>query len=89
MEGGRLALRQRQAPATVQGRPGKVRPAIRGLLRLGRGPGGGVAGIEPARWRIVNGKLYLNYDKEVQKKWEKDIPGNIKKADQNWPKVLE
>ena len=38
---------------------------------------------------VVDGKLYLNYDATVQKRWEKDIPGFIKKAEANWPKVLE
>jgi enoyl-CoA hydratase/carnithine racemase len=27
----------------------------------------------------------LNLDKDIQKKWEKDIPGHIKNADANWP----
>jgi hypothetical protein len=39
--------------------------------------------------KIVDGKLYLNYDKGVQAKWEADIPGFIKSANGNWPKVLE
>ena len=39
-------------------------------------------------WKIVDGKLYLNYDASVQKDWEKDIPGHISKGDKNWPKVL-
>jgi YHS domain-containing protein len=39
-------------------------------------------------WRIVNGKLYLNYNDDIQKKWEKDIPGFITAANGNWPKVL-
>jgi YHS domain-containing protein len=39
-------------------------------------------------WKIVNGRLYLNYDANVQKKWEKDIPGFIAKADANWPAIL-
>ena len=50
---------------------------------------GETAGIDPQAWKIVEGKLYLNYNKEIQAKWEQDIPGNIKKADQNWPKVVE
>ncbi len=49
---------------------------------------GNTASADPMRWRIVDGKLYLNYDEEVQKKWEANIPDFIKKADQNWPKVL-
>ena len=44
---------------------------------------------DPDAWRIVDGKLYLNLSKGIQKKWLKDVPGNIKRADANWPKVLE
>lgn len=50
---------------------------------------GDTAGIDPAAWKIVNGKLYLNYNLEIQKKWETDIPGHIAKADTNWPKLLK
>lgn len=44
---------------------------------------------DPANWRIVDGKLYLNYNAEVQQTWEKDIPGNVRRADGNWPKVIQ
>ena len=44
---------------------------------------------DPNHWKIVDGKLYLNYDASVQKNWEKDIPGHISSANRNWPKVLE
>ena len=43
------------------------------------------AGIDPSAWKIVDGKLYLNYDADIQKKWAADIPGHIKKADEYWP----
>ena len=49
---------------------------------------GYTASGDPQVWKIVNGKLYLNYDNSVQAKWEKDIPGFITKADKNWPAVL-
>lgn len=49
---------------------------------------GYTASIDPTAWKIVDGKLYLNYSAGVQRKWSKDIPGNIAKADQNWPAVL-
>ena len=49
---------------------------------------GYTASGDPQVWKIVNGKLYLNYDRDVQAKWEKDIPGFIAKADKNWPGVL-
>lgn len=46
---------------------------------------GHTASIDPEAWRIVDGKLYLNYSKGVQTTWEKDVPGYIQKADRNWP----
>ncbi len=50
---------------------------------------GYTASSDPAAWRIVDGKLYLNYSKGVQQTWAEDIPGNISKADANWPRVLD
>ena len=44
---------------------------------------------DPNHWKVVDGKLYLNYDASVQKNWEQDIPGHITNANRNWPKVLE
>lgn len=50
---------------------------------------GSTANVDPKNaWKIVEGKLYLNYNVKIQEKWAKDIPGNIKKADANWPGVL-
>jgi YHS domain-containing protein len=48
---------------------------------------GGTAKGDPQAWKIVNGKLYLNYDSEIQKRWEQDIPANIAKSETNWPKI--
>lgn len=44
---------------------------------------------DPEAWKIVDGRLYLNYSKRVQRMWEQDIPGNIEKARANWPAVLK
>lgn len=48
---------------------------------------GKTAGIDPEAWTIVDGKLYLNYNKKIQKTWEKDIPGYIAAADRQWPEI--
>jgi YHS domain-containing protein len=50
----------------------------------------GVAGnykvkVDPEAWRIEGGKLYLNYDKGVQRRWLADIPGYLAKSERNWP----
>ena len=50
---------------------------------------GYTADIDPNAFRIVDGKLYLNYSKSVQRLWEKDIPGNIARGQMNWPAVLD
>jgi hypothetical protein len=51
---------------------------------------GSTANIDPVEgWTIVDGKLYLNYNRKIKEKWKKDIPGYIKKADKNWPVVLD
>ena len=43
------------------------------------------ATIDPTAWKIVDGKLYLNYSKSVRDTWEKNIPGRVESADRNWP----
>ena len=49
---------------------------------------GYTASTTPKAWKIVNGKLYLNYSRRIQRRWEKAIPTRIKNADANWPSVL-
>ena len=39
---------------------------------------------DPEYWRIVDGKLYLNYDATIQQRWEADIEGFIDRANVNW-----
>lgn len=39
---------------------------------------------EPDAWTIIDGKLYLNYNTEVQKKWLQDKETYIQKAESNW-----
>jgi hypothetical protein len=50
---------------------------------------GSTADIDPEAWAIVEGKLYLNYNKKIQKIWMEDKAANIEKADKNWPSVLD
>lgn len=46
---------------------------------------GYTASIDPEAWRIVDGKLYLNFSLGVQRSWERDIPGFIARAIAEWP----
>ena len=49
---------------------------------------GYTASTVPEAWDIVNGKLYLNYSKSVQRTWKKKQSSYIQSADRNWPGVL-
>jgi YHS domain-containing protein len=44
-----------------------------------------IADIDPSRWAIVNGKLYLNNGFVAEKLWSLNKNGNIVSADRNWP----
>lgn len=50
---------------------------------------GYTAAGDPTVWQIVDGRLYLNYDEDIGRKWRADIPGHIRQADANWPAVLD
>ena len=67
--------------------PEKYAPQYGGYCAYGVASGYAVK-IEPDAWSVVDGKLYLNYDRSVQKSWQADVPGYIRKADANWPQVL-
>lgn len=43
---------------------------------------------DPKVYAIVDGKLYLNYNTEVQEGWNKDQSGFISTADAAWPGVV-
>lgn len=45
--------------------------------------------IEPDKFKIIDGKLYLNYDADVQQKWLKNPIGFIKTADSKFQTLLK
>ena len=45
---------------------------------------GQIAEVDPEVWTIVDGKLYLNFNKSVREKFRRNLKENIKKADENW-----
>ena len=47
-----------------------------------------VVKIDPAQWKIVDDKLYLNYDSNIQKRWLKNIDGYIVAADRKLDALL-
>ena len=49
---------------------------------------GATAPTDPNAWTVHDGRLYLNFSVDVRSIWKQDIPGNVAKADANWPSVL-
>lgn len=69
-----------------QAAPADYAPQFGGFCAYGAA-GGYKAKIDPTAFSVVAGKLYLNYNAEVQSLWVKDITGYIHKAELKWPTV--
>jgi YHS domain-containing protein len=65
--------------------PEKYAPQFGGYCAYGVASGGYKVSTQPEAFAVVAGKLYLNYNTEVQKLWQKDVPGFIATADKKWP----
>jgi YHS domain-containing protein len=50
---------------------------------------GSLAPGDATLYKIVDGKLYLNFNEGVQQTWLKDIPGYIAKSDPAWKQIPE
>lgn len=68
--------------------PQKYLPAYGGYCAFGVSVSKKFVG-DPEVWKVVDGTLYLNLDKDIQKEWFKDIPGRIQTANNNWPKIKD
>jgi YHS domain-containing protein len=50
---------------------------------------GATAPTDPEAWTIHEDRLFLNFSPSVRTIWREDIPGNVARADANWPDVLQ
>lgn len=49
---------------------------------------GYTAEVDPDAWSIVDGRLFLNYSKSIQRRWERNRDERIATGDSNWPKIV-
>ncbi|MGB0955350.1 MAG: YHS domain-containing (seleno)protein [Panacagrimonas sp.] len=68
--------------------PAKYLPAYGGWCAFGVSVGKKFVG-DPQVWKLVDGRLYLNLDKNIQQDWQKNIAGRISKADANWAQIRD
>jgi len=50
---------------------------------------GKLAKGRPEYWSVEDGKLYLNFNKKIKKRWDADKANFIIQGDANWPNVLD
>jgi YHS domain-containing protein len=48
-----------------------------------------ISPISPEYWQILDGRLVLQHNNKALTLWKQDVPGNLKKADANWPGLVE
>jgi YHS domain-containing protein len=68
--------------------PEKYAPQFGGYCAYGTSQGH-KAPTDPEAWTIVDGKLYLNYSKDVKVKWNKNQKELIDQANAKWPKIKD
>lgn len=73
--------------AAFEKEPEKYAPAYGGYCAWAVAHGY-TADTDPEAWAIVDGRLFLNYDKKIQAKWRQDVPGYVAQGDANWPRLL-
>lgn len=73
---------------TFNANPEKYVPAYNGYCAFGVARGKKFV-ADPEVYRIVDGRLYLNLDANIQDLWFKDVPGEIALADEQWPRIKD
>lgn len=68
--------------------PERYAPQFGGFCAMGTAMGLKLD-VDPQAWRVVDGKLYLNLNKDVQKKWLSDVPGHLSQANAKWPEIKD
>ena len=66
--------------------PAKYAPQYGGYCALGTARGY-KADIDAATFTVIDGRLYLNYNTQVQREWAADRARFIRQADERWPTV--
>lgn len=69
--------------------PDKFAPQYGGYCAYAIGAKNQLVEVDPTAYKIVDGKLYLNYDKSIQKDWESKQAEYISKGDANWPTLKQ
>jgi len=68
--------------------PEKYAPQCGGYCAYGVSVGA-LFPVDISTWQVRDGKLYLNLNKSILKKFNAEFAVNVAKADKNWPTLVE
>ncbi len=68
--------------------PAKYAPQFGGYCAYGVSLGK-LFPVDITTWQVRDGKLYLNLNADVLKKFNADLSGNVAKAEQHWPELVK
>ena len=86
-EGAKVLFASADNKAMFDADPEKFAPKYGGYCAYAVSKGA-TAPTDPNAWTVHEDRLYLNFSVDVRSIWKQDIPGNVAKADANWPGVL-
>jgi YHS domain-containing protein len=86
--GAKYLFHSAKSKAAFDATPAKYEPQFGGYCAYGVSKGKLIE-IDVEAFQIVDDRLLLQYSKGVREDFNKDSAGNLKKADANWPKLLE
>jgi YHS domain-containing protein len=68
--------------------PDRYAPQYGGWCAFALSQGEYASDTDPSEaFTVIEGKLYLNWSRQVKRNWERDAAHHIEVADQNWPTV--
>ncbi len=85
-EGNTYVFSSAENKATFEGNPSKYVPAYGGYCAFGLTKGKKFL-TDPLAYKVVNGTLYLNFNKNVQELWVKNHDELIKEANTIWKDI--
>lgn len=85
-EGATYYFSSEENQAAFEQNPAKYAPVFGGFCAYGVSVGKKFDG-NPRYWTIHGGRLYLNLNADIARKFSEDVPGSVAKAEKQWQRI--
>lgn len=68
--------------------PARYEPAFGGFCAMGVAMGMKLDG-DPEIFHVIDDRLYVNIHEDAARAWQRDVPTNIARAEENWPRIRD